>query len=321
MTSPQTPGGPPARSALGGFPLANLQMRSRVLRAVRDFFYAAGFTEVETPVRIPAPAQETHIDAPPSGRAWLRTSPELHMKRLLSAGCARLFQLGPCFRSGECGRRHNPEFTLLEWYRTQADYTALLRDTEALLLSVFETVSAATSFVYNGRTIDLSRPWHCLTVREAFLRWAGWDPVARWDPDRFDADLVSRVEPALPQDKPCVLTDYPAPAAALARLKPHAPSVAERWEVYVGGLELANAYSELCDATAQRARFSQAAEARRALGKEAYPTDEPFLCALENGLPPCGGIALGVDRLVMLVCGEDDIAAVRPFCQRPGELF
>jgi lysyl-tRNA synthetase class 2 len=298
-----------------------LAVRSRVLRAVREFFYDEGFIEVETPVRIPAPALETHIDAPPSGRAWLRTSPELHMKRLLADGAERIYQMGPCFRAGECGRRHNPEFTLLEWYRANADYTDILRDAEALLTSVCERVCGSDSLDYAGRRIDLARPWHCITVREAFRRWAGWDPAASWDADRFDADLVAKVEPALPQDKPCVLTDYPAPAAALARLKPHDPAVAERWEVYVGGLELANAYSELCEPAAQRARFEACADERRRLGREAYPLDEPFLAALARGLPPCGGIALGVDRLVMLICGADDIADVRPFCQRPGECY
>ena len=300
---------------------ANLEARSAVLHAVRDFFHARAFTEVETPVRIPAPALETHIDAPPSGRAWLRASPELHMKRLLAAGCERLFQLGPCFRSGECGSRHNPEFTLLEWYRTEADYTDILRDTEALIAHVFQTVTGKAHFTFRGTDIDLSRPWHCHTVRQAFLQWAGWDPVAQWDADRFDTDLIEKVEPALPQNKPCVLTDYPAPAASLARLKTHDPRVAERWEVYVGGLELANAYSELCDPLAQRERFLEAADARRSLGKEVYPFDEPFLMALERGMPPCGGIALGVDRLVMLACDAHDIADVRPFCQRPGELI
>ncbi len=301
--------------------LQNIPIRSRVLRAVREFFYASGFAEVETPVRIAAPALETYIDAPPSGSAWLRASPELQMKRLLAAGCDRIFQLGPCFRTGECGSRHNPEFTLLEWYRARADYTDILRDTEALVTHVFTSVTGAPAFAYRGQTVSLNRPWHCLTVRQAFLNWAGWDPVAAWDSERFDTDLVTKVEPNLPRDKPCVLTDYPAPAASLARLKPHQPEVAERWEVYIGGLELANAYSELCDAAAQRARFLEAAAARRALGKDVYPLDEPFLRALEDGLPPCGGIALGVDRLVMLVCDAPDIDDVRPFCQRPGELL
>ena len=301
--------------------LANLTTRSAVLRAIRDFFHAEGFIEVETPVRLPAPALETHIDAPPSGRAWLRTSPELHMKRLLADGAERIFQLGPCFRTGECGSRHNPEFTLLEWYRAGADYTRSLRDTEALLAHVFSALNGSPACRYRGRDIDLSPPWHVHTVRDAFLRWAGWNPLATWDADRFDTDMTSKVEPALPQDKPCVLTDYPAPAAALARLKPADPRVAERWEVYVGGLELANAYSELCDSAAQRARFLAAAEERRALGKEVYPLDEPFLAALERGMPPCGGIALGVDRLVMLACDTARIAGARHACQPTGALL
>lgn len=293
-----------------------LSKRSRVLRTVRAFFYEEGFIEVETPIRIPAPALETHIDAPPSGRAWLRSSPELHIKRLLVAGCERLFEMGPCFREAECGRRHNPEFTMLEWYRTQADYLDILQDTERLVLRVL-----SEAFTYQGTPIDLSTPWPRMSVREAFLTWAGWDPTAKWDADRFDEDLVSKVEPSLPRQTPFVLMDYPAPAAALARIKPEDPAVAERWEVYIGGLELANAYTELCDPAAQRKRFEIAAAERRSLGKVVYPMDEPFLKALEKGLPPCGGIALGVDRLVMLACDAADIAEVRPFCQRPGELF
>ncbi|MDX9866650.1 MAG: amino acid--tRNA ligase-related protein [Kiritimatiellia bacterium] len=298
-----------------------LALRSRILHAVRAFFHAQDFVEAETPVRIPAPALETHIDAPPAGRAWLRASPELHLKRLLAAGSPRLYQIGPCFREGECGRRHNPEFTLLEWYRTQADYTAILRDTEALLTQVFQSVFGRTTLVYQGARIDLGTPWTRLSVREAYRRFAGWDPVRDWDPERFDLDMVRAVEPALPRDRPFVLTDYPAPAASLARLKPDDPQVAERWELYLGGLELANAYSELCDAETQRARFLAAAEARRHLGKAVYPLDEPFLAALRSGMPPCGGIALGIDRLVMLACDASDIAEVRPFCQRPGELW
>lgn len=299
----------------------HLAIRSSALRAVRDFFHARDFIEVETPVRIPAPALETHIDAPPSGRAWLRASPELHMKRLLAAGCERIFQMGPCFRSNECGSRHNPEFTMLEWYRTDADYTDILRDTEALIAHVFQSVTGNTAFTYRGTRIELSTPWPRITVRDAYQKWAGWDPVENWDADRFDTDMVEKIEPALPRETPCVLSDYPAPAASLARLKPGDPRVAERWEVYIGGLELANAYSELCDATAQRARFLEAAAERRALGKAVYPLDEPFLAALEKGMPPCGGIALGIDRLVMLLCDAEDIAQVRPFCQRPGEMY
>ena len=292
----------------------HLALRSAVLRACREFFWSAGFVEVETPVRVAAPAPELHIDAPPAGGAWLRTSPELEMKQLLAAGCDRIFQIGPCFREGERGRRHNPEFTLLEWYRTPADYRDILRDCEELVRFVVRRV-AGGQLTRAGRAIDVFAPWPRLTVRQAFLECAGWDPVAAFDADRFDSDLVGKVEPALPPDRPCVLRDYPAAAAALARLKPDDPAVAERWEVYIGGLELANAYSELTDAAAQRARFAACTAERRQAGRAVYPPAEGFLHALERGLPPCGGIALGVDRLVMLLADAADIDAVRPFCQ------
>jgi len=290
-----------------------LHLRSRVLHAIRCFFHERGFTEVETPVRLRAPALELHIDAEPSGDRWLRTSPELHMKRLLAQGHAKIFQMGPCFRRGERGDRHHPEYTMLEWYRAQADYTDILADTKALVAYVAQAVKGGTSIRYLGRPVELLPRWERLTVADAFQQHAGWDPVAAYDEERFNVDLVEKVEPRLPRDVPCVLTDYPAEAAALARRKPANPRVAERWELYIGGLELANAYSELTDPVEQRARFAACAAARRALGKDVYPVDEDFLSALA-GLPPCGGIALGVDRLVMLFADAsslDDVMAFR----------
>jgi len=300
----------------GAPPLENLALRSRALSSIRAFFTRRGFIEVETPTRLPAPAIEPHIDAIPAGPGWwLRTSPELHMKRLLAAGCPRLFQIGPCFRAGERGARHNTEFTLLEWYRANADSRDILADTEALVRFVArETLGRESLAPAGGVAVDLAAPWRVLTVREAFRAWAGWDPVAAYDADRFDLDLVNLVEPALPRDRPVILADYPAAAAALARLKPGDPEVAERWELYIGGIEIANAYGELTDAAVQRDRFLACAGARRAGGKEAYPLDEAFLAALEAGMPPSGGIALGVDRLVMLLCGAAAIEEVRPFC-------
>ena len=294
----------------------NLALRSSALRACREYFWSAGFVEAETPVRIPAPAPELHINAPASGDHWLRTSPELHMKRMLAAGCDRIFQIGPCFREGERGRRHAPEFTMLEWYRAPGDYADIQRDCEGLVRYVVRRVTGGSVLTRDGRTIDVSAPWQQLTVRKAFQLHAGWDPVAAYDADRFDGDMVNKVEPALPCDCPCILTDYPAAAAALARLKPDDPAVAERWELYLGGLEIANAYSELTDAAAQRARFTACNAERRKAGRAAYPLDEPFLTALQHGLPPCGGIALGVDRLAMLLCGAQTIDEVRAFCAR-----
>ncbi len=278
--------------------LACLSERARVLREIRAFFDARGFTEVETPVRIPAPAPEPHIDCPPSGDWFLRASPELQMKKLLAAGMERIYQIGPCFRAGEKGRRHSPEFTMLEWYRANADYSDIARDAEELLVEILRP----------RRSAALPR----VTVREAYLRWAGWDPVEAWDQDRFDFDMATKIEPNLPKE-PLFLTDYPAPAASLARLKSDDPRVAERWELYVDGIELANAFTELVDPVEQRRRFELAREERRALGEADYPLDEEFLDALAR-MPPSGGVALGVDRLVMLACGASSIADVQCGC-------
>ncbi len=274
-----------------------LSERARVLREIRAFFDVRGFTEVETPVRIPAPAPEPHIDCPPSDDWFLRASPELQMKKLLAAGMERIYQIGPCFRAGEKGSRHSPEFTMLEWYRANADYSDIARDAEELLAEVLKRDHA-----------DVQR----LTVREAYVRWAGWDPVETWDQDRFDFDMATKIEPNLPKE-PLFLTDYPAPAASLARLKSDDPRVAERWELYVDGIELANAFTELIDPVEQRRRFELAREERRALGEADYPLDEEFLNALVQ-MPPSGGVALGVDRLVMLACGASSIAEVQCHC-------
>jgi len=272
-----------------------------VVRKIRAFFDARGFVEVETPVRIAAPAPEPHIDCPPSGRAFLRASPELQMKKLLAAGMEKIYQIGPCFREGECGSRHQPEFTMIEWYRAHADYRAILADMEALVAGIVPGLRA---------------PFARITVRDAYRRFAGWDPVADWDADRFDVDMATKIEPALPQT-PVFLMDYPAPAASLARLKPDDPAVAERWEFYVGGIELANCFSELVDGPAQRARFEAAKAERRRLGEEDYPLDDEFLDVIGT-MPPSGGVALGVDRLVMLAAGAESIADVRAFPAEPG---
>ncbi len=290
-----------------------LEVRSACLWAIRDFFHQEGFIEVETPIRLRAPAMELHIDAEPSGDLFLRTSPELHMKQLLAAGFSRIFQMGPCFRVGERGDRHHPEYTMLEWYRTDSDYMDILKDTRRLLLHVAEHLRMNASHHGRFASIPWQKEWWVLTVQETFLRWAGWDPVLAFDADRFDVDLVNCVEPALAEiEVPVVLKDYPAAAAALARLQEGNPAVAERWELYVGGIELANAYSELTDAQEQRARFEECASARAKNGSPAYPIDENFLAAL-SAMPPSGGIALGVDRLVMVLMGAASIRDVTAF--------
>jgi elongation factor P--(R)-beta-lysine ligase len=292
-----------------------LAVRGKALQAIRKFFTDRGFVEIETPVRVPTPALELHIDAEPSGKMYLRTSPELHMKRLLAAGYDKIFQIGPCFRHGERGNLHNPEYTMLEWYRAGSNYIDVLADTKALIAHVVKEIHGGSTLTYKGAQIEIMPVWDRMTVNEAFILYAGWDPVKNFDSDRFDLDLMGKVEPHFPGNRPMVLMDYPAEAAALARCKKEHPEVAERWELYIAGIELANAFSELVDPVEQRKRFVECAEKRRKMGREVYGLDEDFLAALESGMPECAGVALGVDRLVMLLTDSEDIDAVRAFCQ------
>ena len=273
--------------------------RARIVRAIRAFFDERGFVEVETAVRIPAPAPEEHIDCPPCrDGGYLRASPELQMKKLLAAGMDRIYQIGPCFREGERGTRHSPEFTMIEWYRKNATYLDIAADLEALLKALGLTASG-----------DSPRR---LTVREAYREYAGWDPWTDWSQDRFDFDMATKVEPAIKALGGGVfLMDYPPQAASLAKLsKTGRSSCAERWEFYWEGLELANCFTELCDAAEQRARFAAAKANRLALGEADYPLDEDFLAALPR-IGSAAGVALGVDRLVMALTGAREIGSVR----------
>ena len=290
-----------------------LRLRSDVLKVIREFFYSHDYIEVDTPVRIKCPALELHIDAEPSGNHYLRTSPELYMKQLLAEGFERIFELGPCFRRGERGHLHNPEYTMLEWYCVGTDYLGVIDDIKALLCHVADKVLGRSVITFKGMMIDLGSEWAVFNVRDVFIEHAGWDPVASFDADRFDIDLVNKVEPALPKNVPVVLKDFPAQLAALARLKQSDKKIAERWELYLGGVEIANVYSELVDAVEQRARFEECSAKRSAMGKDQYKIDENFLAALASGVPECAGAALGVDRLVMLLTGIEEISTVRAF--------
>lgn len=286
-----------------------LEARARVLEGIRAFFVGRGFLEVETPSRVPANAPEPHIDAVPSGPWYLHTSPELCMKRLLAAGYGRVFQICRCFRAEERGRRHLPEFTLLEWYRAGADYRDLMEDCEALLACL----AGEGPLRRDGRAVDLTPPWPRLPVSEAFARWVGSSPEAALARDAFDEAVALRVEPALAElGTPVFLVDYPAACAGLARPKPGRPEAAERFELYAGGIELANGFSELVDAGEQRRRFEADRAARARAGKDPYPVPEPFLRDLEAA-PPCAGIALGVDRLAMLLTGAASVEEVVAF--------
>ena len=295
---------------------AVLRGRHAMLRAVREFFDGRGFLEVETPVMVPSPGVEPHLDAfEVAGSAaprWLSTSPEYQMKRLLGAGLPRLYQICKCFRRDEQGTLHEPEFTMLEWYRSPAGVEEMMRDTEELAAHAARSVLGGSTVIPGrGRPLDLSPPWRRLTVAEAFRQYAGANAIElAGDEAAFYRVLIEKVEPRLGREAPVFLTEYPAQMASLARLSPENPAVAERFEAYLDGVELCNGFGELTDPAEQRRRMLADQEARRRLGKPAYPIDEKFLRALELGLPPSGGNALGLDRLVMLVLGAQSIQEV-----------
>jgi len=298
------------------WPLASrkdaLEQRARIIRKIRQFFSEMGYLEVETPHRIPAPAPESHIDAVPSGQWFLHTSPELCMKRMLAAGYEKIFQICRCWREGERGSQHVPEFTLLEWYRVGADYLDLMDECEELIQSLAVEIGPGESVTYRSHRTLLTSPWERITVEEAFNRYAKIPAKEALKQDLFDEVMVQDIEPRLGIQKPTFLYDYPAERRSLARLKKEDPAVAERFELYLGGLEIANAFSELTDAEEQRKVFQAEIEIRRSLGKKVYPLPEKFLTELEE-MPSSAGIALGVDRLVMVLLNANTIDEVVAF--------
>jgi elongation factor P--(R)-beta-lysine ligase len=290
-----------------------LQTRARIIQSIRLFFINNGFLEVETPLRIPSPAPEEHIEAITSENCFLQTSPELCMKRLLAAGYPRIFQISKCFRANEKGDKHLPEFTMLEWYVTGFDYHQLMDQCQAMIGTTTMDMGI-TEISRQNEKVKLSPPWKKITVADAFLKYA---PIACEEAlaqDKFDEILVDYIEPQLGVDKPTFLYDYPAKLAALAKLKESDPSVSERFELYIGGVEIANGFSELTNADEQRRRFEEALKARSAKNWTRYTMPEKFLQSLET-LPPCAGIALGIDRLVMMMAGAagiDDVVTFTP---------
>lgn len=303
-----------------------LQRRTLVTQAVRSFFAGRGYTEVETAYAVPVPGEEVHLRAwrtrqhGPDGRGrdlWLHTSPELAMKRLLVAGAGPIFQLARVWRDGEGSRTHLGEFTMLEWYRPGLGFAGLMDETEALLRATLPPRWWRDGF-------------ERVTVADAFHRWAGADLIGTagdaaalavsagaaqrdgegWE-DLFFRLLLERVEPELGRTRPTFLTHWPAAQAALARRDPADPRVALRFELFVGGVELANAFEELTDAAEQAERFRADRARREQLYGPGWGTDEDFLAALRFGMPPASGIALGFDRLVMLAAGADRIEQVQ----------
>ena len=293
---------------------SNLERRAYIIDGIRHFFNRAGFLEIETPVRIPAPAPEAHIDAQESGTWFLQTSPELCMKRMLCAGYEKIYQICRCFRQGERGARHLPEMTLVEWYAKDWDYQDLMRQCEELICFLAEGLEMDRVLTYQGKQVDLTPPWDRMTVEEAFQRFGGLTARNALKEGCFDEVMGIRVEPHLGLTRPLFLYDYPAPCGALARLKPADSSVAERFELYIAGMELCNAFTELTDPVEQRSRFEQEHRARKAAGKTSYPVAETFLQALVH-MPSAAGNALGVDRLAMVFCDAatiDDVVAFTP---------
>ena len=292
----------------------HLWLRARMVQAIRRFFIDRDYLEVETPQLIPAPAPEVHIDAVRSGELYLQTSPELCMKRLLAAGYPRIFQLGKCFRSGERGRLHLPEFTLLEWYRAGMDYKTLMKECEALIHSVSQALGFWGVIDYQGIEINIENSWEKIPVSTAFDRFASLTVEEALDEGRFDEIMTLEIEPHLGIKRPTFLYDYPASLAALARLKISDQRFAERFEVYIGGVELANGFSELTDENEQRKRFEKERRERTSLGKEVYPMPDNFLKALQF-MDQAGGVALGVDRLGMILADRssiDDLVSFTP---------
>jgi len=317
-----------------------LRRRARLVADTRAFFTARGYTEVETPCLVPVPGMEVHLHAfrtefvPHLGAGerrtlWLRTSPELALKRLLVAGAGPVFELARVWRNGEVSPRHAPEFTMLEWYRPGATMEALMDETEDYIRAVCPPVVA-----HEGVVTDLTLPFERITMAEAFARWCGGldilategdavrlgeaaaacvgvarKPDESWE-DLFFRLLLDRVEPHLGRGRATFLTHWPAPQAALARRDPADPRAALRFELFVAGLELANAFDELTDAAEQRARFEHDVAERLRLYGEGWGVDEDFLAALEHGMPAGSGIALGFDRLAMLASGAARIEQV-----------
>ena len=296
--------------------LTALVQRCAILRAIRYYFHHLDFVEVETPQMVPSPGLDVHLEAFEIGNRkragesyFLHTSPEFQMKRLLVAGLPRIMQICRASRRGELGQRHEPEFTMLEWYRSFAGSEDVMRDTEALVAQVAVGLLGTTQIRGpKGNMIDLAAPWERMTVAQAFTNLAqvAVEDVLP-DEEKFFLILTETIEPQLGRDRPVFLTEWPASMASLARTFPERPHLADRFEAFVDGMELCNGFGELIDPIEQRSRFVRDQAKRGEMGLAVYPLDERFLSSLEEGMPPSGGNALGVDRLVMLLTGAEHI--------------
>jgi lysyl-tRNA synthetase class 2 len=290
----------------------NLLLRARIIQVIRNFFVGNDYLEIDTPIRIPAPAPEAHIDAVATEDQYLQTSPELCMKQLLAAGFPRIFQICKCFRQHERGRKHLPELTMLEWYHAGGNYLSLMEECENLIGYIAHQLGRMGKHRYRNRQIELAGPWVRLPVAQAFEKYGSIAMDEALATDRFDEVMALDIEPNLGDPNPVFLFDYPARHGALARLKQREPFLAERFELYIAGIELCNGFSELTDAAEQRERFKKEQHLRKSLNKPLYPLPEKFLEALAD-MPAAAGNALGIDRLVMLFADTDNIDDVVAF--------
>lgn len=283
----------------------HLRRRAMAKAAVREFFSGRGYLEVDTPVRVSAPGTDVYLEPQACGSGWLITSPEFQHKRLLAGGIPRLFEFAHCTRRDEAGVWHQPEFTMLEWYCLRQDFEGLMNETEQLVLSVANALDCPPVLRVEGREVRLDRGFERLTVAEAFHGYAGIGDVATLaaeDEDRYFQLMVDLVDPALARHpRPVMLTHYPLSQAALAAPSSSHPGFADRFELFIGGVELCNGYGELTCATTQRERFETDVRKRSERGLPALPIDERLLAALAEGVPPCSGNAVGFDRLLAVL--------------------
>ncbi len=277
---------------------------------IRSWFYQHNFIEIQVPCSAKEAIPEANIDLfKAEGGRYLLPSPELHLKPHLSLCIEAFFHIGPAFRKNEKGQIHSPEFTILEWYRAEADYTVLMKD----CLDMLSTISAAfrnnTCFTSALTDWSLEKGAYIFTIEDAFTQYAHWNPVELHDERKFEQDLVTKIEPALPADLPVILKDFPSWASSLSKIKESDQRVCERFELYFQGVELANGFTELVNTEEQQKRFQKENIKRVKQGLEPIDLPKTFLTAL-NQCPPSAGIALGIDRLLMLLVGAKDISQV-----------
>lgn len=287
-----------------------LKQRARIYRAIRNFFDDLDFTEVTTPTALNEAAPEEFIESIfcENGKL-LRCSPELAMKRLIADGMEKIYQIGPCFRADEYGSRHREEFTMLEYYQVGINYMQMLNLTTEMVRAAGRSINPALQFTYKDKTFSLAEKPEIITVADAFLKYTP-KTAAQADIDGdFDELMVCNIEPNLGRGKMTFLIDYPANRASLSQLKADDPSVAERFELYIEGMELANAFGELTDCAIQQERFDAARKFRADNNMRDYPPTPKFFEALQK-MPVCSGSALGVDRLIMVLTAQADISAV-----------